>query len=134
MKIEFVKTNETVSFFSPLADMKLVTGEIERRTDPLTGRVTVLTSFLKDKASVLFPDTDKALLSELVAQTRDKCFFCPERVEVVTPRFQEAWIEGGRIRRGTCLLFPNLFPISAVHGVAAVGEKHHRNVHRLLSR
>ncbi len=128
MRIEFEKTIEEVSFHSPLADMARVTGEIERRRDPLTGRVTVLSSFLKDKAGVLFPDTDRALLTELATQTRPKCFFCPERVASVTPKYPEEWIPGGRIRRGECLLFPNLFPISAVHAVIAVGEKHHRDL------
>lgn len=128
MKIEFEKTTESVSFHSPMAHMKIVTGDIERRKDPLTGRVAVLSSFLADKAAVLFPDTDWDLLDEVAELSRPNCFFCPERVESATPRFQEEWIPDGRVRRGECLLFPNLFPISAVHGVVAVGKNHHRHL------
>lgn len=128
MAIEFTKAYETSRFHSPLEQMELVEHRIERRRDPLTGRWAIGSSGLEGKGQFFFAPPDYALIENVAAATRENCFFCPEHVETATPRYPEAWLEGGMLRAGECRLFPNLFPLSAVHAVVALGEKHVRRL------
>jgi galactose-1-phosphate uridylyltransferase len=126
VSIQFEKTTEKVEFHSPLVGMQKVTQRIERRCDPLTGRWSILAGSLQDKAATIYGPSDYSLMDQLAKKSRPGCFFCPERVEKMTPRFAEEWLAGGCIKKGECFLFPNLFPIGAVHAVIAVGHQHHR--------
>jgi galactose-1-phosphate uridylyltransferase len=108
--------------------MNQVEGKIERRRDPLTGRIASSSSFFKGKKEILFPPTDWDHLRKVAEKSRSQCFFCPERVEQVTPKYQEKWVPEGRLRVGDCLLFPNLFPVGAVHAVIVLGKVHFRTL------
>jgi len=119
---------ENVRFHSPLQQMKLVEVEIQRRRDPLSGRCAIYSSALKDKGGMFFGPTDHGLIARAAEQSRANCFFCPEHVESTTPRYEESWLPGGFIRTGDCFLFPNLFPLSALHAVVALGKKHVRSL------
>jgi UDPglucose--hexose-1-phosphate uridylyltransferase len=124
--IAFKKHSESVRFKSPLKNMEPVEVEIERRLDPLTGRAALWCESFQDKVGMFFAKSDYQLLEELAAQTRERCFFCPEKVKAYTPRYEESWLKGGALERGECFLFPNLFPLSALHAVIVVGKKHLR--------
>jgi UDPglucose--hexose-1-phosphate uridylyltransferase len=128
MTIQFEVTREKAEFISPLAEMRPISGQIERRKDPLTGRVAIVSSFFNEKRSVLFPEADSALIASLAERSRSKCFFCPDLVENAAPKYLESWLPGGRLKKGECLLFPNLYPMSAVHAVVTIGEKHYREL------
>jgi galactose-1-phosphate uridylyltransferase len=75
---------------------------VEVRTDPLTGHTSRLVS-----GGRLMPKMDFDL-KQLAEETRKTCPFCPDRIGEQTPRFPERVVAGGRIRRGSALLFPNL--------------------------
>ena len=122
------KQIESVRFHSPLRQMEVVEIEIERRLDPLSGRAAIYCEALKDKGSMFFGPSDAALMEKLAAEGRPNCFFCPEKVRSATPRYEEAWLKGGAVARGDCFLFPNLFPLSALHAVIAVGKEHFRRL------
>jgi len=126
--IRFESVSEKVRFHSPLQQMELVEVEIERRRDPLSGRCAIYSNALKDKGEMFFGPTDHDLIARVAGQSRENCFFCPEHVETTTPRYEESWLPGGLVKTGDCFLFPNLFPLSALHAVIALGKKHVRSL------
>ncbi len=42
----------------------------------------------------------------------------------MTPRYPEDVLAGGRLERGRALVFPNLFPLAALHAVVTYPERH----------
>ncbi len=56
--------------------------------------------------------------------SRKGCVFCPENLESMTPRFPEQLIGEGRIRVGTAVLFPNLYPFGEHHAIAVFSGEH----------
>lgn len=123
-RIRFESHMEKAGFFSPLAGMEWAEQTIEVRRDPLTHMTAIGTSELATKEEMFFGTTDWQHAEELARRSRDGCFFCPEKVFEVTPRYPEELVEGGRIRNGRALVFPNLFPLAAVHAVVCWPEKH----------
>jgi UDPglucose--hexose-1-phosphate uridylyltransferase len=128
MGIRFEKYVESIEFHSPLKCGDLVEHIIERRRDPLTGRIAIGSRALLGKGEFFFGPTDRELIEKIASDTRTNCLFCPEYVERSTPRYREDWLPGGALRKGECFLFPNLFPLSAVHAVVVLGEKHYRDL------
>ncbi len=123
--IQFDRRTEVAGFFSPLAGMEYAEDRIEIRTDPLTGMTAVASAGLEAKEEMFLGRTDWAYADLLAAHSREGCFFCPEKVLDATPRYPEELVPGGRISRGRALVFPNLFPIAAVHAVVTFPEKHY---------
>ncbi len=122
--IEFDRHVETAGFFSPLECMAFAEQTIEVRIDPLTGATARATSELRTKERMFSGATDWEYAEDLGRRSRAACFFCPERVMEATPRYPEHIAEGGRLRRGGVLVFPNLFPLATVHAVCADPELH----------
>jgi UDPglucose--hexose-1-phosphate uridylyltransferase len=122
--IEFQRSIETAGFYSPLAGMEFAEQTIEVRQDPLTGATAIATSELHTKERMYSGTTVWNHAEELARQAREGCFLCPDRVMQATPRYPEAVAEGGRLRRGGVLVFPNLFPLAAVHAVGVNPDKH----------
>jgi UDPglucose--hexose-1-phosphate uridylyltransferase len=122
--IELRRSIETAGFFSPLAGMKYAEQTIEVRRDPLTGATALTTSELRTKERMFSGATDWDHAEEQARRAREGCFFCPEKVMEATPRYPEELVEGGRLRRGGVLLFPNLFPLAAVHAVGVNPDVH----------
>ncbi|MFA4966046.1 MAG: hypothetical protein WC709_10505 [Thermoleophilia bacterium] len=122
--IEFERSVEKAAFFSPLAGMELAEQTIEVRRDPLTGMTAVSSSELVAKEEMFYGVTDWEYAEALARRTREGCFFCPERVLETTPRYPEGVVEGGRLRRGRALVFPNLFPLAALHAVVTYPDEH----------
>jgi galactose-1-phosphate uridylyltransferase len=123
--IEFEHSVEKVSFFSPLAGMELAEQTIEVRRDPLTGMTAVASSELAAKEEMFYGTTDWQHADDLAASSREGCFFCPEKVLEATPRYPEHVLPGGRLRHGRALVFPNLFPLAALHAVVTYPERHY---------
>jgi galactose-1-phosphate uridylyltransferase len=126
--IRFERFFEKVRFHSPLALMNVVEVEIERRRDPLSGRYSIYSNALKEKGGLFFGPTDHGLIEKAAERSRENCFFCPERVKSTTPRYEEDWLPGGIVQIGECFLFPNLFPLSALHAVIVLGKAHVRRL------
>ncbi len=126
-RISFVRHTSRARLLSPLEGYEEVESNTELRLDPLTGRAAVVGLNLAGKRTVLYSETDEELLSKLVESTRGRCFFCPDMVETTTPRYPEGILEGtdGRLRSGTSVLFPNLFPLTDYHAVIALGHEHY---------
>lgn len=122
--IRFERSIEKAGFFSPLAGMEFAELEIEVRRDPLTGATAITSSELLTKARMFFGKTDWDHTREHALRTREGCVFCPERVMDATPRFPEHVVEGGRLRRGGVIVFPNLFPLAALHAVVTCPDVH----------
>jgi UDPglucose--hexose-1-phosphate uridylyltransferase len=123
-RIQFKRSVEQAGFFSPLAGMQFAEQTIEVRRDPLLGTTAFSSSELATKEDMFFGKTDWEHAERLAAATRDGCFFCPEKVFDVTPRYPEALLPGGRLQRGRALVFPNLFPLAKLHAVATYPERH----------
>jgi UDPglucose--hexose-1-phosphate uridylyltransferase len=123
-RIQFQRSVEQAGFFSPLAGMEFAEQTIEVRRDPLTGMNAVSSSELATKEEMFFGKTDWEHAETLAAATRSGCFFCPEKVFDVTPRYREEMLPGGRLQRGRALVFPNLFPLAKLHAVVTYPESH----------
>jgi UDPglucose--hexose-1-phosphate uridylyltransferase len=122
--IKFETSVERATFYSPLAGMELADQTIEVRRDPLTGATAVGSSELVAKEEMFYGETDWAYAEGLAARSREGCFFCPEKVLQTTPRYPDEVLPGGRLERGPALVFPNLFPLAALHAVVTYPEKH----------
>jgi UDPglucose--hexose-1-phosphate uridylyltransferase len=122
--IQFERRSEVAGFFSPLEGMEFAEDRIEVRTDPLTGMTAVASAGLEAKEEMFLGRADWAYTDLLVARSREGCFFCPEKVLDATPRYPDELVPGGRLSRGRALVFPNLFPLAAVHAVVTFPEKH----------
>ena len=122
--IHFERRTEAAGFFSPLAGMEFAEDRIEVRTDPLTGMTAIASAGLEAKEEMFLGKTDWDYTDGLVARSREGCFFCPEKVLDATPRYPDELVTGGRLSRGRALVFPNLFPLAAVHAVVTYPEKH----------
>ncbi len=121
--IHFKKQEETAVFHSPLKGFEIDSQLIEYREDPLSG----FTSFIRTGRAFWagIYKTDEALLQKLVEETREKCFFCPEKVSNSTPTFRADFIPQGRITRGEATLFPNLFAHKQYSAIIAMTQKHY---------
>jgi galactose-1-phosphate uridylyltransferase len=122
--IHFERRTEAAGFFSPLAGMEFAEDRLEIRTDPLTGMTAVASAGLEAKEEMFLGKTDWDYADGLVERSRAGCFFCPEKVLDATPRYPDELVPGGRLARGGALVFPNLFPLAAVHAVVTFPDRH----------
>ncbi len=122
--IQFERHEESAAFFSPLAAMAFAEDRIEVRTDPLTGMTAIASAGLEAKEEMFLGKTDWAYADLLVSRSREGCFFCPEKVFEATPKYPDELVPGGRLQRGRALVFPNLFPLAALHAVVTYPERH----------
>lgn len=127
-KINFSRWHQEAPFHNPLKGGQLDIQDIEVRVDPLTAHQSIFNSALEDKVSILFPDTDRSYAAQRAEETLKTCFLCNGRWKETTPRYPEDLLPGGRLVRGEAVLFPNLFPLSAVHAVVMVGNQHFREL------
>jgi LAO/AO transport system ATPase len=122
--VEFRSTKKTARIHDPRKGFELVEIESEVREDPLTGDTARICHFA-------FAPRRIPELGPLAERTRAACPFCPERIDAITPRYPEALLEGGRLRRGEAALFPNLFPYDDVSAIVAMSRAHFVPMHAL---
>ena len=122
--ISFARSTETASFFSPLLGMAHTEQPIEVRRDPLTGATAVASAELATKEAMFYGSTDWDYAEQLARNAREGCFFCPEKVLEVTPKYPDEIVPGGRLEHGRALVFPNLFPLAALHAVVTYPKRH----------
>ncbi|MBN1297923.1 hypothetical protein JXA80_14190 [bacterium] len=123
MKLFFRKRQETAVFHLPESGQE-IRQLIEYREDALIGRTSVISEGLLQKASIFFGETDAELIRDMIQTSRQTCFFCPPAVFKATPTYAEAVCPGGRMRGQSTLLFPNLFPLAAIHSVLTWPDHH----------
>ena len=123
--MEFRRVIKKVELLSP-PDFESESQEIEYREDPLTGSVCILNT----KRARRISQSQKAdvIPGTLVRESRSGCLFCPEQIEEKTPRFPADISPAGRIRKGACAVFPNLFPFAEHHAVATFTDEHFLNL------
>lgn len=119
--MRFNKRTERVQILVP-PDFVPEVQEIECREDPLTGSrclINVKRAERARQAERIAPPADA-----IGSGTAPGCFFCPENIAAATPRFPDDICPGGRIEKGECILFPNLFAFSRYHAVATLSRRH----------
>ncbi len=128
MGLNFRAERHIKTFHNPLNNFEPEGQEVEVRFDPLLGHLAVFNPALEDKARLFFGEHDWGLVERLAEASRAACFMCPPKVREVTPKYPEDFIPEGRLLKGECTLFPNLFPVTPRHAVIAVGEAHLRRI------
>lgn len=89
----------------------------EVRRDPLTGRSGRV-------AHVLGFELRPVDFTQMIADSRATCPFCPARIFEVTPRFPPDVVPQGRVQRGEAVVFPNLAPYDEHSAVVAMSQVH----------
>ena len=115
--IEYRALKKAASILDPRRGFELSQIESEVRYDPLTGESARICHFALPVRKI--PD-----LSALAESSRAGCPFCPEKIDSITPRYQDALVPGGRMRRGEAVLFPNLFPYDDVSAIVVMSGRH----------
>ncbi|MCJ7783951.1 MAG: hypothetical protein MUP41_08450, partial [Desulfobacterales bacterium] len=82
--IRFKKFGEKAVLHNPLKNFEIDAQPIEYREDPLSGFTSFIRTGRAFWAGVY--KTDQAVLERLIGETREKCFFCPEKVATSTPK------------------------------------------------
>jgi len=90
----------------------------EIRYDPLTLHSTRILNF--PVRPVEKPD-----LADLIEKSKAVCPFCPEFVELVTPKFHPDVIGSERFIRGDAICFPNAFPNDENAAVTVMTKTHY---------
>lgn len=115
MPITFEKRNDTMALIRAGRREEI---PFEIRTDPLTRATGRVFSFpYQPPASPNAEETFKR--SEGIF-----CPFCKENIEHATPGFPEELIPGGKIRKGSATLVPNILPLDRYVGVAVFSPQH----------
>jgi UDPglucose--hexose-1-phosphate uridylyltransferase len=94
---------------------------VEIRTNPITGRTCRVTY---SRSAEKEPGAETLPAPPPFAEDKDSCPFCGTRLETHTPMLPPGLFEKGRMRRGTSVLFPNLFPYGRYSAVSLFDERH----------
>jgi len=100
---------------------KIIKAQIEYRFDPLTSEQCRINPARAKRVKQAESDVE---LGEMISKSRERCVFCPEQIEVKTPKFPEYIAKGGRIKRGETIIFPNLNPFGENHAVGIITTEH----------
>lgn len=119
--MEFKKVVQEAKFRSPLEGFQEVTQAVEVRTDPLTGRRCRINIERAKRPKQVQEKT--AGLEDLIARSKEKCFFCPGMLESSTPKLPRGMPD--RIKAGKAVVFPNLFPFGGYHAVGVFSDDHY---------
>ncbi len=117
MGIEYDRTTQEATFYSPLEDFELTTTRVEVRQDPLTERHTRIVP-----ENFLFPEDEPDL--DPVVSDAEGCFFCPEMVTEATPTYPD-FVGEDRGSVGQATTFPNLNPYGSHSNVVVLTEDHY---------
>jgi UDPglucose--hexose-1-phosphate uridylyltransferase len=118
MSLELKKRVIVAEYESPFENFKTVKVRGEIRSCPISNHVTRLLPYrIKEFARIdVNPIIEKSKGSV--------CPFCPESLEIKTPRFPRNFIPEGRITLGETTLFPNAFPYDEYSAVAVISREH----------
>jgi galactose-1-phosphate uridylyltransferase len=125
MAIEFRIIHDEAVFHHPLKNFELTKVPYEIRYDPLTGQATRL--ILIRKPNLIEPDW-----TPFIEESRSRfCPFCPDKIDQVTPRFQEHLISGGYFRLGEVTVVQNLNPFDKYSVVVVISPQHYLSMPEL---
>jgi len=118
MTIRFQKYTRTTKFLDPASNFSENERLTEIRVDPLTGHTTRILHFPIRMAS----ERD---LTDIVQRSLEfGCPFCPQMIEMVTPKFPSELTQKERIQQGRAVVFPNMFPYDTYSAVAIFSDEH----------
>ena len=100
---------------------KTLRGQIEFRFDPLTNHQTRINPARAKRPKLAEIEVS---LREIGEKGKEKCPFCPERIEEKTPQFSPQICPEGRIRIGQTVIFPNLNPFAENQAVGVMSKDH----------
>ncbi|MEM2989186.1 MAG: hypothetical protein QXU06_04655 [Candidatus Bathyarchaeia archaeon] len=118
----FEKDVHEAELCDPASNFTQEVQPIEYRRDPLTGARCRIN--MRRAGRVKQAAKEGRSITASSRTSEGGCAFCPENVERMTPRFPDRFLKGGRVRVGSAILFPNLYPFSKYHGVAVLSEAH----------
>jgi len=118
MTLNFQSEVMTSRFLDPNRGFRETAESFELRTDPLTGRQTMV----YDRWRRALPKKDLAPL--LARSLAADCPFCPEHIEERTSRFIPALVPEGRLRFGEAWLVPNIRPYNPYSAVLVLSKAH----------
>lgn len=121
--ISFHSHQGEAKLLNPLKGFELDVQPVEYRLDPLLGLTSVVRLGRRFWAGLYA--TDEKLLQGIVKESREHCFFCPEKVASATPRFPHDLLPEGRLRQGESILFPNLFAQKEWSAIAVISQEHY---------
>ena len=116
--MEFERTRLIAEMIAPDTG-ELTRTEIDVRVDPLTGHTSRI---LPNRGLMLPNDFD---LEAFARENQERCPFCPDRIEQLTPRLPPAIHPDGRIVQGEAALFPNLHAYSSHSCVSVYSPQLH---------
>ncbi len=116
--VEFIKVLKKSRFLDPQRGDEEVVRYSEVRYDPLTSHSSRILDFP-------VRSVERADLSALVEASKAFCPFCPEVVEVVTPKFHPELAGRSRYSRGEALCVPNAFPYDENGAVTVMTRSHY---------
>jgi UDPglucose--hexose-1-phosphate uridylyltransferase len=116
--MEFVRLSKISRYLDPMNGFTPVDAHSEIRYDPLTGHSSRILNFP-------VRPVEKADLTELIEKSKAICPFCPELVELVTPKFHPDLISTERFIRGGAICFPNAFPNDENAAVTVMSKTHY---------
>jgi UDPglucose--hexose-1-phosphate uridylyltransferase len=122
MTIRLEKAVERTAVLDPRRGFEEFAQEVEVRFDPLTGA--------SSRINITRAGRPKQQMSRAEEPVPKNCPFCPENIERETPKFTHGFAPEGRIRCGGATVFPNLFPLSGIHGVCAFTPEHKLDLDR----
>ncbi len=93
---------------------------VEFREDPLTRRPCRINA----RRAGRIKQAGLTSVPAEISRKREGCPFCPENIERAVTKFDQGFYPAGRIRRGECCLFPNMFPLASHHVAATVSTSH----------
>lgn len=124
MRLE--KFIESARVLDPRSGFSESRQDVEVRVDPLTGAVC--------RINLARTSRPKQNLRRAEEGAPAKCPFCPENLDRETPKFPTELVPEGRLKYGGAILFPNLFPLSDLHGVCVFTPEHKLDLDRFLKR
>ncbi len=127
--MEFKIVKKQFEFLNPMKDMEKETQIVEYREDPLTGITCIYNPATAEKAKNFYGPTDRDALREFAENTKDSCFFCPEKLESSAAQFPEI----GTLKKGEAVLFPNLYAPYHDAAVIVLTEDHFLDLHEFTS-
>jgi UDPglucose--hexose-1-phosphate uridylyltransferase len=121
-KLSFEKEIFHAQLCSPQSNFAIEMQPIEYRRDPLTGfqcRINV------ERAQRVKQEVKpRSASAEDLREMSRSCSFCSDNIEAMTPCFPVEVFGEKRLRSGSAVLFPNLYPFGEHHGVAVFSEAH----------
>jgi UDPglucose--hexose-1-phosphate uridylyltransferase len=115
---------ESAGILDPRSGFSESRQDVEVRIDPLTGTACRINITRTARPRQILRRTEEIVPS--------KCPFCPENLELETPKFTPDLIPEGRLKSGGAILFPNLFPLSDLHGVCVFTPAHKLDLDKFL--